>query len=618
MMALACLWLAQSGVPAAAAQAHGHTITWLAAGDSYSSGQGLPHRSGPCARAVGPSKTWAQVAQQVLASQGVDVAQPDVVACSGAKRTQFLNSQGSNPPEWTARMKRVDLVTLTFGGNTVDFETVLIDCFLDRSGCSNAHVRPNIAAMGDAYPAFLGSVANNAVIKGGNVVVMGYPELVETPTQWPHGLGRCQYILDVTHSRLIRGFAGDLNATLGEAVARVNDWPPARRNDVTFTYIDPVSGNDGVTPSDPNLFEPTTGFRHELCSKGAQWLNGLGISDDTSSFPRKLLAAVAAGASPPEALIAKAVSRLTVGPASFHPNQAGNIATGNLAAEVIAKLSWPSSPVPTLGIHWNTGGVGTISGWGTVKPAYIHNGGDPTSVASNVVWQSWGGPQALATGTAFYVPTTAASIQTGVEARASIVAFDPGTCGGHYAYHRITWYFPAYGQSFTAGADTDWQLCPPPWWSSSLTITPTSLGPVHLGQTVTQAQTAAGGGEYDFFADVGDGSFGISGGSSRQHLYVENNPVTCIGASVATTGPGAQTVTTPQGFALGGTVTQLLAIYGKKARYIPAPTGGGMVDYAGYVVTEGGGDAFAFVVGPTNTIMEIAAGQLTTPTSCPG
>ena len=67
--------------------------------------------------------------------------------------------------------------------------------------------------------------------------------------------------------------------------------------------------------------------------------------------------------------------------------------------------STPTAPptpgvLPTLGRQTElfTGGVG----FGEVKPRGIFNGGDPTATVTDITWKSWGGPQAIGTGTGYY------------------------------------------------------------------------------------------------------------------------------------------------------------------------------------------------------------------------
>lgn len=295
-------------------------ISWLAAGDSYASGAGLTNTTKLCARALGtqadPSMAWAVVASRSRILGKDHFGSPDLVACNGGTIEEFFRPQGSkNPAEWTPSMGRFDLVTFSFGGNDIGFVSIIESCYLHGSLCSNQTVRSRISALGRAFPGFLTHVAKSVVVTGGNVVVMGYPELIEDPSLWlqiNRDAHQCLGI-DANTAKSIRGWSGALNAAIGNAVNQVNARPVAKRNGVHFTFIDVVTGqsSDGIGASNPDLFEPATGVRHELCSQGDDaWLNGITID----------------------------VTR------SLHPNQAGEDAMGNLAAAVISGLSWPWSP----------------------------------------------------------------------------------------------------------------------------------------------------------------------------------------------------------------------------------------------------------------------------------
>lgn len=438
------LWGAGGPQPAGASGTP--KLRWLAAGDSYASGQGLPNLETKCARAKAPNQNWAEVAAGLLARAGYDFATPRMTACTGATTRQFFHPKGKLPPQWTAKMGRFNLVTFSFGGDNVDFATVVASCVTTHSICTDTYVRKKIRHFAKTYSQFLHRVAAKAVTKDGNVVVMGYPELVETPSLWPvvnHVLHRCQG-LTIGVSKRIRGWAGDLNATIGYDVNKADNEPASHRNGVNFTFIDVVSGNDGLSRSDPDLFEPATGTRHELCSDGDRnWLNGLVV-------PKGL----------------NAMRGNVVTQRSMHPTQAGETAMGNLAATVIGRLTWPSSP--TLGIQWPKSlGLGQYEGYGSVEPTTIQNGVGPTSYASSIAWESWGGAEATGVGDSSY---TASAPATAVPAQATIVAYDPGTCDGHYAYRDLTYYFPEYGQTFRP-TDPGWVVCPP---SSPPTTQPTS------------------------------------------------------------------------------------------------------------------------------------------------
>jgi hypothetical protein len=101
--------------------------------------------------------------------------------------------------------------------------------------------------------------------------------------------------------------------------------------------------------------------------------------------------------------------------------------------------------VPTLGQLAGVFARGT--GFGQVKPAKIFNGGDPTGLVTHVVWSSWGGARAVATGTSDYVGPNQ-SVAQGTEESATVVAFDLGNCDGKLMYQAVEWYFPQHGQAF--------------------------------------------------------------------------------------------------------------------------------------------------------------------------
>jgi hypothetical protein len=158
------------------------------------------------------------------------------------------------------------------------------------------------------------------------------------------------------------------------------------------------------------------------------------------------------------------------------------------------------------------------------------------------------------------------------------------------------------------------------WTSRRLTITPRSLGAVRVGMTLGQAQTAAGGLLFD---GLGDGFAYPTKGlpADYPHDFVglsgPHDSVGCVGAETvdASTRP-TQTISTPEGFELGGTVQHLLAVYGTRARYVAAPVQG-MTTNAGYVVAEPGGKLAFAVRG--SLVFEIAAGGSSIgPNSCTG
>jgi hypothetical protein len=108
----------------------------------------------------------------------------------------------------------------------------------------------------------------------------------------------------------------------------------------------------------------------------------------------------------------------------------------------------PADPVPTLGQPAGVFAHG--QGFGQVRPPKIFNGGDPTGLVTHVVWRSWGGAQAVATGISDYVGPNQ-TVAGGRQERVTVVAFNLGTCDGTLMYRAVEWYFPQHGQAFDAG-----------------------------------------------------------------------------------------------------------------------------------------------------------------------
>jgi hypothetical protein len=297
----------------------------------------------------------------------------------------------------------------------------------------------------------------------------------------------------------------------------------------------------------------------------------------------------------------------------------GGPSAGTMQVNVARAMT---QPTPTLGANWSGNG----GGFGQVRPTLVSNGGDPTGVVGGITWQSWGGPMATGTGTSDYV-APGQTVAGGTQEQVTIVAFDLGQCNGTPAYTAVEWYFPTEGQTFDPSSyenacnyfDTPPAAAAPStagqWTAPSLTISPEGLGAVQVGMTMTAAQTAAG----VAFDGSGDGFyFPTTLPTGYPHDYVGlggANGVGCVGADGPST---TQTVSTPEGFHLGGTVSQLMAIYGSRLQYAPAPTDGGMTDNAGYIVSESSGN-LVFALDSSHTIVnEIAGGPGITLNSCTG
>jgi hypothetical protein len=134
----------------------------------------------------------------------------------------------------------------------------------------------------------------------------------------------------------------------------------------------------------------------------------------------------------------------------FHWTREVLIVTKTLSAAVVsvalvmagAPSAW-ANPQPTLGRAW----APSVKGYGTVRPARVFNGGDPTGDIWEITWSSWGGEQATGTGTSYWEPPNA-SVAGSVKEPATIVAYNLGNCNGQLMYQAAKWYFPGKGEIF--------------------------------------------------------------------------------------------------------------------------------------------------------------------------
>ena len=153
------------------------------------------------------------------------------------------------------------------------------------------------------------------------------------------------------------------------------------------------------------------------------------------------------------------------------------------------------------------------------------------------------------------------------------------------------------------------------WNLARLTISSTSLGDVHVGTALADAQAAAG----VTFDGHGDGFYyprSLPSGYAHDFVGFDGNVVSCVGTEIwEPTVPLAQHVSTPEGVGLGDPVSHLLTVYGSTATYVPAP-GAGMTNNAGYVVGAPSG-RLAFVV-YEDKVTAISGGPAVTPNSCTG
>ena len=274
------------------------TVTWLSVGDSYSSGVGTdPHAEGFCRRspsAAGPA------AVELLRLQGWAVAHTHT-ACEGGFVEDMFNRRPQAPGRmsmWEEHVqalggsRRVDVVTLSLGGNDVGFEDVVLACVPFARvtelvlGCpSEASLRARIDSLTDpartcpgtsrrgprpdygcalhiagqqygSIADFYREIASERLTERGRLYVIGYPSLIAPSSEW-RLFDPCWALYKPDTVDRLGRLAEHLNRQLAEAVRRANEALGSER----VHYVD--------------TYTPFREGRHEVCGRGSDLIHGI-------------------------------------------------------------------------------------------------------------------------------------------------------------------------------------------------------------------------------------------------------------------------------------------------------------------------------------------------------
>lgn len=283
-----------------AAQAPAPTgVSWQSAGDSYSSGEGVLGNEGDCAQS---QAAYGPTAADLLRTRGWQISGETFTACTGHLVEDYFNARsGSSQSLWDwgreqSGPERVDVITMSFGGNDIGFADVLVGCvvglpdswgsFLNKPACDaeeelNARIdslldppRRNCNGLrsdgGGAFDCdldlgdrrgsiidFYYDVVTQRLTDRGRLVIVGYPRIFADVNQWPSWVKvSCEGVKRGDTEKLGR-LAEHLNNRLREAVRRANEALGSER----VLFVDRFATyRDGL---------------HELCGTNEDWLNGL-------------------------------------------------------------------------------------------------------------------------------------------------------------------------------------------------------------------------------------------------------------------------------------------------------------------------------------------------------
>lgn len=117
-------------------------VSWVSAGDSYSSGEGVSGNQGDCAQS---DLAYGPAAADLARAAGWQIGTEAFTACTGHLAEDLFNQRPGNRNaalwDWGLEQgapDRVDLLTFSFGGNDIGFADLLIDCLPLPDSFTNA------------------------------------------------------------------------------------------------------------------------------------------------------------------------------------------------------------------------------------------------------------------------------------------------------------------------------------------------------------------------------------------------------------------------------------------------------------------------------------------------
>lgn len=243
-------------------------VSYVALGDSYSSGQGAgnydQYTTIPTNYCYKSNNAYGNALNRDPNSK---LRLIEFAACGGAV-TANITSTSTYPDVPYAQKYAVvtatQVVTLTIGGNDIGFADVILTCANPTADCNaafntangkiNATLNTNLK---NAYTSILDRTAS------GKLKVLSYPRL------FVPGSAGCQPAYPVnTADRVTKAntLLANLNAAIKTAVKNVNDTP---------AYANRIQFIDATLPSSPFI-------GHEVCT-GSEYINGV-MADQRESF----------------------------------------------------------------------------------------------------------------------------------------------------------------------------------------------------------------------------------------------------------------------------------------------------------------------------------------------
>ena len=241
------------GFSATTSTAPSATITAVALGDSFSSGEGAPPYDATPKGCKRSDEGWVRRLHRDVAA----IRSLDQRACSGATSADLVGSSadgGRSAQIPSTPDPSVTLVTLTIGGNDVGFGGIVAFCFV--LDCSGEPTSAGYLGALNALTAGLDTTVYPAIARAypnAHIVHVGYPRL--TPASGQPVVG-CAWL------------TSDEQPATARIVAELDDAIRTAAERAHVTYVDTTDAFTG----------------HELCS-GSSWVNPVSLTGQSQAHP---------------------------------------------------------------------------------------------------------------------------------------------------------------------------------------------------------------------------------------------------------------------------------------------------------------------------------------------
>jgi lysophospholipase L1-like esterase len=234
------------------------TIRYVALGDSYSSGEGVPPYEPETDTKGDKCHRSTKAYSRLLTLPGVRLKR-SFFACSGATTADVLQqSRYGEPPQIDRpQLRRANLVTISIGGNDALFSKVVAKCLRAAPiacyrGKTARKIRGLIDSLGPRLTGTYRKIRERAARKA-QIVVLGYPNLMPRADRTCSKLTR---YFSTPSRKFMRELGGQLNGVIAAAAQRAG----VRYVDVRKAFAD-----------------------HEFCSKD-EWIHLVVFRHIHSSF----------------------------------------------------------------------------------------------------------------------------------------------------------------------------------------------------------------------------------------------------------------------------------------------------------------------------------------------